>query len=209
MNWKEIVKDEQNLAYYKKLSRYLSNRTKEGVNIYPERKDVLKALQLTPFKKTKVVILGQDPYHGAGQAHGLSFSVPMGVKRPPSLNNIYKELESDLGEKPWEHGELTSWAHQGVLLLNSCLTVEAGKPGSHSGMGWERFTGRLIWELTKHRRSVVWMLWGEKLKATFQQFANPVPHQLILKAAHPSPYSAIMDSLVVDTFRSAINYWRD
>ena len=159
-----------------------------GKRIYPPRGTRLRALELTPLDRVKVVILGQDPYHGPGQAHGLAFSVPQGVRVPPSLVNIYKELESDLGIKPRRHGFLEHWAKQGVLLLNSVLTVEMGQAASHRDRGWERFTDRVIQEVNAKDQPVVFMLWGSyaQKKAAFVDTRK----HLVLKAAHPSPLSA-------------------
>jgi uracil-DNA glycosylase len=152
----------------------------------------LRALELTPLDEVKVVILGQDPYHGPGQAHGLCFSVQPGVRTPPSLVNIYKELESDLGIKPARHGFLEHWARQGVLLLNSVLTVEMGRAASHQGKGWERFTDAVIAKVNARAEPVVFMLWGAyaQKKAAFVDSIDKGGRHLVLKAAHPSPLSA-------------------
>jgi len=173
------------------LGGFLSAEEAAGKVIFPPRGSRLRALELTPLEDVKVVILGQDPYHGPGQAHGLSFSVPQGVKPPPSLVNIYKELESDLGLPRPSHGNLESWARQGVLLLNNALTVEAGQAGSHAGKGWEDFTDAAAAAVAQRDVPTVFLLWGshaQKKAARVPGLAQG-PH-LVLKAPHPSPLSA-------------------
>ncbi|QCI93602.1 uracil-DNA glycosylase [Novosphingobium sp. EMRT-2] len=173
------------------LGGFLSAEEAAGKVIFPPRGSRLRALELTPLEDVKVVILGQDPYHGPGQAHGLSFSVPQGVKPPPSLVNIYKELESDLGLPRPSHGNLENWARQGVLLLNNALTVEAGQAGSHAGKGWEDFTDAAVAAVAQRDVPTVFLLWGshaQKKAARVQGLASG-PH-LVLKAPHPSPLSA-------------------
>lgn len=173
------------------LVRYLQEREAAGATIYPEKKNIFAALRSTPFEKVSVVIVGQDPYHGPGQAHGLCFSVPSGVPMPPSLRNICKELRSDIGVATPRHGMLSGWAQQGVLLLNALLTVEEGKPASHAGRGWELFTDAIIEQLIKRQRPTVLMLWGAYAQKKVQNLhvhLDPVRH-LLLKAAHPSPLS--------------------
>ena len=160
----------------------------QGKQIYPPQESIFTAFDLTPFDAVKVVIIGQDPYHGAGQAHGLSFSVPQGVKTPPSLRNIFKELTSDIGCPAPLHGNLESWARQGVLLLNNCLTVEEGKAGSHQGKGWEAFTDAVIRQLAETHEHLVFILWGRK--AAEKGSAIDTSRHLIINAAHPSPLSA-------------------
>ncbi|GAB4226469.1 MAG: uracil-DNA glycosylase [Chlamydiales bacterium] len=192
-SWQEVLEKELEKPYFVELADFVeSERRKHPNEIYPARSLVFNAFIQTPFDKVKVVILGQDPYHGPGQAHGLSFSVPKGVMPPPSLKNIYKELEADLGSAPPDHGCLLSWAQQGVLLLNTVLTVRRGEPHSHKGKGWETFTDAVIRQLSYRKNPVVFLLWGkaaqEKCSHAFTDEAN-VNH-LILKAAHPSPYSA-------------------
>ena len=172
----------------KALSDFLRGEKQKGKTIFPPGPEIFAALNATPFDKVKVVILGQDPYHGLGQAHGLCFSVPDGLEPPPSLVNIYRELESDLGIRPARHGFLEHWAKQGVLLLNSVLTVEMGRAASHRERGWERFTDRIIAEVNAKQEPVVFILWGSyaQKKAAFVD----VSKHLVLKAPHPSPLSA-------------------
>ena len=170
------------------LQRFLVAERDGGKSIFPPECNRLRALELTPFDKVRVVILGQDPYHGEGQAHGLCFSVQPGVRTPPSLRNIYKELRSDLGIEPREHGFLEHWAEQGVLLLNSVLTVEMARAGSHAKRGWEQFTDAIIHAVNVKAEPVVFMLWGTyaQKKADFLDASR----HLVLTAAHPSPLSA-------------------
>ncbi|KPF93979.1 uracil-DNA glycosylase [Novosphingobium sp. AAP83] len=169
----------------------LEREERSGKTIYPPRSQRLAALDLTPPEHVRVVILGQDPYHGPGQAHGLAFSVPSGVKVPPSLVNIYKELDNDLGIARADHGDLTHWAQQGVLLLNNALTVEAGKAGSHQKYGWEPFTDAVIAAVAQQDRPSVFMLWGSHAQKKAARIPALVagPH-LVLQAPHPSPLSA-------------------
>ena len=159
-----------------------------GKRIYPAPRHLFNAFDSCPFDTVKVVILGQDPYHGRGQAHGLSFSVPEGITPPPSLKNIFKEIADDTGTAAPAHGDLTRWTHQGVFLLNAILTVEAGKPASHHGIGWEQFTNDVIGVLSEERKNLVFMLWGNYAKQK-QDLIDAGKH-LVLTAAHPSPYSA-------------------
>jgi uracil-DNA glycosylase len=173
------------------LVQFLQDRHAASAIIYPEKQNIFSALRATPFDKVSVVIVGQDPYHRLGQAHGLSFSVPSGVAQPPSLRNIFKELQSDIGMPMPHSGTLTSWAHQGVLLLNALLTVEEGAPASHASKGWELFTDAIIEVLIKRKTPTVFMLWGayaQKKVASLDLHIDPSTH-LILKAAHPSPFS--------------------
>lgn len=189
-SWKEQVKEELSSSYLSLLSRFLEDERKK-FNIFPEKKMIFNALNLTPFEKVKVVILGQDPYHGPGQAHGLSFSVPRGVSPPPSLLNIFKELEADLQVSRPKHGNLTSWARQGVLLLNATLTVREKTPKSHYKKGWEAFTDVLIKKLCLSQRNLVFLLWGNSAKektSLIEKFSSG--SCLILNSAHPSPFSA-------------------
>lgn len=174
--------------YMQQLRAFLQAEKEKGVRIYPPGAFIFNALNTTPFDKVKVVLLGQDPYHGAGQAHGLSFSVQKGVATPPSLQNIYKELHSDLGLAIPPHGDLSSWAEQGVLLLNATLTVQANKAGSHQKKGWELFTDKIISTVSAEKEGVVFLLWGNYAKAK-QTLIDPQKHK-ILAAAHPSPFSA-------------------
>lgn len=186
-DWDEILADEWTKPYYLKLREFLKSEYATKT-IYPDMNNIFNALKLTSFEDTKVVIIGQDPYHGEGQAHGLCFSVKQGVTPPPSLKNIFKELQSDIGKPIPSHGELTEWAKQGVLLLNNVLTVREGQPTSHKGMGWEIFTDRIISELNKKQTPVVFLLWGAHAQKKAEIITNPIHYKL--KAVHPSPLSA-------------------
>ena len=172
--------------------------------IYPEPKKIFNAFDSCPFKEVAVVILGQDPYHGEGQAHGLSFSVPQGKHPPPSLQNIFKEIQEDIGTAPPEHGNLTRWATQGVFLLNAILTVEARKPASHRNIGWEQFTDSVIRLLSEKRENLVFLLWGNFAKQK-QDLIDQNNH-LTLTASHPSPYSATSGFFGCKHFSKANNY---
>ena len=185
--WNEILAEEMQKDYYQELQAFVQKRRAE-VSVFPEEKNVFRALELTPFESVKVVILGQDPYHGFGQAHGLSFSVQKGIPLPPSLRNIYKELQEDLGGELPTEGDLSHWAKQGVLLLNTVLTVEEGNANSHKGMGWERLTNRLIESLNELNHPVIFILWGKPAQDKEKLITNP--SHVILKAPHPSPLSA-------------------
>ena len=187
-SWDELLKDEFKKPYYLKLRQFLINEYRSQV-IYPNMYDIFNAMKITSYEDVKVVIIGQDPYHGENQAHGLSFSVKKGIAPPPSLVNIFKEIKSDVGvDNSGKHGELTKWAEEGVLLLNSCLTVRAGKANSHRGMGWENFTDDVIRLLNQREKPMVFMLWGANAKAKAQLITNPA--HLVLTAAHPRPLSA-------------------
>ena len=185
--WNEILAEEMQKDYYQELQAFVQKRRAE-VRVFPEEKNVFNALELTPFESVKVVILGQDPYHGFGQAHGLSFSVQKGTPLPPSLKNIYKELQEDIGGELPTEGDLSHWAKQGVLLLNTVLTVEEGNANSHKGMGWERLTNRLIESLNGLKHPVIFILWGNPAQDKEKLITNP--NHVILKAPHPSPLSA-------------------
>ena len=185
--WNEILAEEMQNDYYQELQAFVQKRRAE-VRVFPEEKNVFNALELTPFESVKVVILGQDPYHGFGQAHGLSFSVQKGIPLPPSLKNIYKELQEDIGGELPTEGDLSHWAKQGVLLLNTVLTVEEGNANSHKGMGWERLTNRLIESLNELKHPVIFILWGKPAQDKEKLITNP--NHVILKAPHPSPLSA-------------------
>ena len=185
--WNEILAEEMQKDYYQELQAFVQKRRAE-VRVFPEEKNVFNALELTPFESVKVVILGQDPYHGFGQAHGLSFSVQKGIPLPPSLKNIYKELQEDIGGELPTEGDLSHWAKQGVLLLNTVLTVEEGNANSHKGMGWERLTNRLIESLNGLKLPVIFILWGKPAQDKEKLITNP--NHVILKAPHPSPLSA-------------------
>jgi len=177
--------------YMEQLLIFLRLREAAGAKIYPQKKDILASLHATAFEDVKVVIVGQDPYHGPGQAHGLSFSVPPGIAIPPSLRNIFKELKQDLKIDSPKNGNLNNWAKQGVLLLNAILTVEAGAPAAHAGKGWELFTDEVIRQLVKRQKPLVIMLWGAYAQKKMQNLNVLVDRNkiLILKAAHPSPLS--------------------
>lgn len=186
--WLSRLQDQFDADYMRSLADFLRAEKARGVRIFPPGAEIFNALESTPFDRVKVVILGQDPYHGPGQAHGLCFSVAPGVPIPPSLLNIYKELESDLACRRPGHGHLAAWAEQGVLLLNSVLTVEAGKAASHQGKGWERFTDRIVALLNEQRENLVFLLWG-----SYAQKKGSIVDEsrhLVLRSAHPSPLSA-------------------
>lgn len=183
-SWNTRLKEEVNKSYFKDLSSFLQ-KERALHTIYPEVIDTFNALNLTSFDKVKVVIIGQDPYHGKNQAHGLSFSVNLGVKIPPSLLNIFKELKTDVGFTIPNHGNLTAWAQQGVLLLNATLTVREGAPGSHQKKGWEIFTDAIIRLISEEKESCVFLLWGNFAKSK-KEMINQNKH-LVLEAAHPSP----------------------
>ena len=188
-SWKEVLKHEFTKSYFLELVTFLKTEKATGKTIYPPGPLIFNAFNKTPFEKVRVVILGQDPYHNPGQAHGLSFSVPAGVKPPPSLVNIFKELKSDLGiTMPMEYGNLTKWAEHGVLLLNAILTVRANEPASHSKIGWMNFTDEVIKKLSDLKSGVVFLLWG-KFAQDKQVLIDETRHYL-LRAAHPSPFSA-------------------
>ena len=186
-DWESFLKDEYNKEYYQNLRNFLIKEYKTKV-IYPNMYDLFNAIHLTSYKDVKVVILGQDPYHGKGQAHGLSFSVQKGVPTPPSLQNIYKELKSDLGCYIPNNGFLEKWSKQGVLLLNTVLTVEEGKPNSHKGIGWEIFTDKIISILNDKNDPIVFILWGKNAQSKENLITNK--SHLIIKSPHPSPLSA-------------------
>ncbi|WP_316829789.1 uracil-DNA glycosylase [Pedobacter aquatilis] len=187
--WLAVLEEEFEKDYMKSLKAFLLEEKEKGHQVYPKGADIFNALNTTPFDKVKVVILGQDPYHGVNQAHGLSFSVQKGVPVPPSLKNIYKELETDIiGFKTPQHGNLMHWAEQGVLLLNATLTVRAAEAGSHQNRGWEIFTDEIIKALSTKREHLVFLLWGKYA----QQKAALIDQKkhYVLTAAHPSPFSA-------------------
>ncbi|HOR18039.1 MAG TPA: uracil-DNA glycosylase [Bacilli bacterium] len=186
-HWDHLLAEEFQKEYYRKLREFLVEEYRTKV-IYPSMYDIFKALILTDYEDVKVVILGQDPYHGPGQAHGLCFSVPEGISLPPSLQNIYKEIENDLQIKMNPSGDLTCWAKEGVLLLNTVLTVRANQANSHRGKGWELFTDKIIELLNTREKPIVFILWGNNAKAKIEKIDNP--HHLVLTAPHPSPLSA-------------------
>ncbi len=186
--WKKVLQEEFDQPYFSEIVHFLKTEKSQGKTIYPPGKMIFNAFDKTPFDKVKVVLIGQDPYHGAGQAMGLSFSVPDGVKPPPSLVNIFKELHSDIGIPIPKTGNLTKWADQGVLLLNASLTVRANEPNSHAKIGWHTFTDVVIQKVSSMRSNIVFLLWGAFARQK-QEFINPGKH-LILQTAHPSPFSA-------------------
>ncbi len=188
-SWKDLLKDEFKKLYFQQIITFLKSEKASGKVIYPPGNLIFNAFEKTPFSKLKVVILGQDPYHGKGQAHGLSFSVPNGNKTPPSLQNIFKELKNDLGiQVPPNHTDLSNWANQGVLLLNASLTVREGMPFSHAKYGWANFTDEVISKISDNTENKVFLLWG-KFAQQKQDLIDEGKH-LVLKAAHPSPFSA-------------------
>lgn len=186
-DWDDILKEEFEKEYYKNLQSFLENERKL-TEVYPPEEDVFNALRFSPYSKTKVVILGQDPYHEPNQAHGLCFSVNKGIKIPPSLVNIYKEIQADLGFTPPNHGCLVDWAKQGVLMLNTVLTVRRGEANSHRGKGWEILTDKIVEELNRHEKPLVFILWGANAKSKQSVITNK--NHIIITGAHPSPLSA-------------------
>ncbi len=186
-DWDNILADEFEKPYYKELRAFLKQEYYTR-RIFPNMNDIFTALKASSFENTRVVIIGQDPYHGEGQAHGLCFSVKRPVEPPPSLKNMFKELQSDVGFKIPDHGELTYWAEQGVLLLNTVLTVREGCANSHKGKGWEEFTDRIIAELNKKSTPVVFLLWGANAKNKAKIITSPIHRKL--ETVHPSPLSA-------------------
>lgn len=187
-SWKVALGDEFQKPYMQGLKSFLKTQYSSGKTIYPKGNEYFAAMDFTPFLSTKVVILGQDPYHGPNQAHGLCFSVKPGVEPPPSLKNIYQELKSDLGIDPPKHGYLESWARQGVLLLNSVLTVEQARAGSHANKGWEQFTDRIIATLNERCEHLVFILWGSYAQKKGQHIDRK--KHLVIETPHPSPLSA-------------------
>ena len=186
--WQQLLSEEKPKPYFKKITQFLKDERTRGKIIYPNEKDLFSAIESTPFEKVKVVIIGQDPYHNLGQAHGLAFSVQKGIRPPPSLKNIYKELQADCGITPPEHGHLKKWADQGVLLLNTVLTVEKNKPHGHAKIGWQQFTDKIIETLNQHPKPIVYLLWGAHAQK-MQSLIDTKKHH-ILTAPHPSPLSA-------------------
>lgn len=204
ITWQTMLSEEMQKPYYQKVMSYLAQMEAEGKQVYPPQELIFNALKTTDFLDTKVVIIGQDPYHGPNQAMGLSFSVPKGVMPPPSLKNIYKEISADLGLPIPSHGCLTSWAKQGVLLLNATLTVEAHQPQSHAKVGWQQFTDTVISALNHHPKPVIFLLWGAYAQKKATLINNP--QHMILKATHPSPLSAHRGFLGCKHF-SKTNAW--
>jgi len=203
-SWKEVLADEFSRDYFEKLTTFVKDEYKSGV-VYPAPKNIFRAFDLCPFEQVKVVILGQDPYHGVGQANGLCFAVSEGVALPPSLQNIFKEIESDLGQ-PLVHrtGDLERWAKQGVLLLNATLTVRSKMPGSHQGKGWEEFTDAVIKTLSDKKEGLVFILWGNYAKAKGAHI-DRFKHDVI-ESAHPSPFSAYNGFFGSKPFSKANDY---
>ncbi len=187
-SWKEVLESEFKKPYFKQIAEHLKIEKQQGKIIYPAGSLIFLAFDTTPFQKVKVIILGQDPYHGPRQAHGLSFSVQKGIQLPPSLINIFKELQNDVGMLVPNHGNLENWAEQGVLLLNASLTVRAQEPMSHSKIGWHYFTNSVITKISDQRKHVVFMLWGKF--AQEKEVLIDAKKHLVLKSAHPSPLSA-------------------
>ena len=186
-SWKKILKDEFSSQYFTELKEFLIEEKKK-FNIYPPGKLIFNAFNRTPFEEVRVVILGQDPYHGKGQAHGLCFSVPEGISQPPSLFNIFKELKSDLGIPIANHGNLEKWTSQGILLINATLTVRANQAGSHQNKGWEKFSDVVIQKISEKRAGIIFLLWGKYAQA--KELLIDKNKHYVLKAAHPSPFSA-------------------
>lgn len=184
-SWKEVLKDEFLSPYFAEIKQHYLKAKSQGAILYPPAKLLFNAFNLTPFDKVKVVLLGQDPYHQPNQAMGLSFSVPYGVRIPPSLQNIYKELQADLGIPPSKSGDLSHWAREGVLLLNSILSVEGGKPTSHQHFGWQHFTDAVIAQINARCNGIVFLLWGNYAKA--KKALIDTNKHFVLEAAHPSP----------------------
>lgn len=207
-DWDDLLKDEFLKEYYQTLRKFLYNEYfKSGLNIYPPMDDIFNALRYTSFENTRVVILGQDPYHGYGQAHGLCFSVKEGTPPPPSLKNIFKELYNELGISEPRTGELIGWAKQGVLLLNTTLTVREGLPQSHKGKGWEILTDRIIQIINEKEEPVVFMLWGGNARAKKSLITNK--NHLVLECAHPSPLSAYNGFFGCGHFKKANDFLTD
>ncbi len=205
-HFKDIIEEESQKDYYKKLHEFVYKAYEEHT-IFPDKKNIFAALKYTPYENVKVVILGQDPYHGLGEAHGMAFSVCPGIKIPPSLQNIYKELHEELGCYIPNNGYLMKWARQGVLLLNSVLTVQKDLPASHRGIGWEAFTDKIIEEVNKKEDPVVFMLWGNFAKSKASLITNS--KHLVLTAAHPSPFSARYGFFGCNHFKKANEFLKE
>lgn len=204
-SWRKALASEVKEKYFADLTSFVKAEYL-GRAVYPARKDIFRAFGLCPFDDVKVVILGQDPYHGKGQANGLAFAVSSGIKIPPSLKNIFKEIESDIGITPLPDGDLSRWARQGVLLLNATLTVQGGSPGSHQKKGWEQFTDKVIEELSGKKEGLVFMLWGNYAREK-GKIINRTKH-LVLEAPHPSPFSAHTGFLGCRHFSKVNEYLR-
>ena len=186
-SWDEVLKDEYKKDYFKNIAMFINKEYREKT-IFPPKSDILRAFKLTDYDNVKVVILGQDPYHGINEANGLAFSVSKGVRLPPSLQNIYKELYNDLGITVSQNGDLEKWAKEGVLLLNSVFTVEKDKPASHKNIGWEQFSDEVIKKVNEKPTPVVFILWGNFAKSKAKYITNPI--HLVITSPHPSPFSA-------------------
>jgi uracil-DNA glycosylase len=206
-HWAPYLQEEFKKPYMLELLKFLDSEIRSGKNIFPTEEKIFEAFRLTPLDKVKVVILGQDPYHGAGQAHGLSFSVQSGIKTPPSLVNIFKELKEDLGLDIHPHGNLESWAQQGVLLLNTVLTVEEGLAGSHHKKGWEKFTDKVIEVLNDQKTNLVFILWGSPAQKKASQVDQH--KHLVLKSVHPSPLSVYRGFIGSKPFSQANVYLKN
>lgn len=204
--WKEALKDQFELPYMQTLKQFLFQEKSSGKIIFPPGDDIFSAFNLTPLDHVKVVIIGQDPYHGPNQAHGLCFSVKKGIPAPPSLVNIYKELESDMGIQPPQHGFLEAWAKQGILMLNAVLTVESGKAGSHQNRGWETFTDRVIEILNQRKENIVFILWGAYAKKKGEKIDRK--KHMVLYAPHPSPLSSYRGFFGSKPFSKTNDYLR-
>lgn len=205
-DWDELLADEFQKDYYKELRKFLIAEYNSR-RIYPPMEDIFNALKYTPYHSVKAVILGQDPYHGAGQAHGLCFSVKRGTPPPPSLQNIFKEIHDELGLPIPSHGELTAWAKNGVLLLNTSLTVREGSPNSHRGHGWEILTDRVIELLNQREQPIVFLLWGSNARSKARLITEP--RHLVLQCAHPSPLSAYNGFFGCGHFRKADEFLKN
>jgi len=205
-NWKNLLNDEFEKEYFVRLKEFLVSE-KQEYKIYPPGSQMFAAFNRTPFDKVKVVIVGQDPYHGDGQANGLSFSVNTGIKTPPSLQNIFKEIRDDLGFEIPTHGNLEKWADEGVFLLNAILSVRANTPTSHQNKGWEQFTDNVIHSLSENKSKLVYLLWGNYAKS--KEALIDTDKHLVLKAAHPSPFSASQGFFGCRHFSKANKYLRE
>ena len=192
LSWSHVLAEELKKPYIHSLAEFVESERAAGYQVYPPKELVFNAFKSTPYNKVKVVIVGQDPYHNPGQAHGLSFSVPKGTPLPPSLKNIFKELKTDLALPQPTHGCLQHWADQGVLLLNAILTVRHNAPLSHQGKGWEQFTDAVIYSLVKRKDPVIFVLWGKYAQEKFKQsqLQDKTHHSIVLATTHPSPFSA-------------------
>ncbi len=207
-NWDSILAGEFEKEYYLKIRRFLAKEYKNpNYSVYPDMYDIFNALKITDYNQVKAVILGQDPYHGPGQAHGLSFSVKKGIQPPPSLVNIFKEYHDDLGYPMPQSGDLTKWAENGVLLLNTVLTVQGGLAASHKGIGWEIFTDRVITLLNEREKPIVFILWGRFARDKKKLITNP--NHFIVESAHPSPLSAYNGFFGSKPFSKANRYLSD